>query len=304
MDTRGITLVVASVLIVIALVIVLVVSLTTPSTSVTTVNASPDVVLSYNAFKQTYTSPPTCTTRIPKLMVRTSHNKYTSMVEPLYNVIKTTKEKHPDYTIVYLEDDDCIDFIKEYYPEHLAGYMSLVPGAYKADIFRILFLYTYGGFYNDCSQSYYVPCEDFLDFDTHRVVLVNDRYSEGIYNAFIASTAGHPLIKQMIDTVMSSVNTKDYGRGPLDITGPNACMRAFNTYYHMPQTFRLTGEYFYPDGSIKVLHHISDECGTIVDTNKRKIIKNKFPNYQKIMYSNFKKIHYGDLWNTHAVYNV
>lgn len=295
---------VLSVFVVIILVIVLSVTLTSSTPSVRTVSATPDVVLSYRSFNETYTSPPTSTTQIPKLMVRTSHNKYTSMIEPLYEVIKTTKEKHPDYTIVYFEDDDCVDFITQNYPEHLPGYTSLIPGAFKADIFRLLFLYTYGGFYNDCSQAYYVSCEEFVDFNMHKVVLVNDRFDEGIYNAFIASTAKHPLIKHMIDTIMVSVNKKDYGRGPLDITGPNACMRAFNTYYHMPQSFRLSGTHFYPDASIKILHHVSYDGGVIVDTNIHKIIKNKFPNYQRLMYTNVKKIHYGDLWHKNNIYNV
>lgn len=270
------------------------------------VPASEEVVLSYSKFKDIYVPPDDADMHIPHLMMRTSHNAYTSMIEPLYNVISATRQLHPSYTFVYFDDDDCVSFIKEFYPDYLPGYLSLVPGAYRADVFRLMFLLRYGGIYNDCSHMYHASCDDIIDYKKDSLVLVNDRRDEGIYNAFMASTAQHPVIRRMLDDCMAMIRNREYGSGCLDITGPNACMRSFNKYYRLPLHHRLRGMRFLEDPSVRILYHTSKpfdlHTSYIVDDSHRIIITTKFPNYYTLMYNKENKPRYYDLWNKRQVY--
>jgi len=87
--------------------------------------------------------------------------------------------------------------------------------------------------------------------------------------------------------------------------GPNACIRAFNTYYSLPRSYRLSGARFMIDPSVRVLHHIShpddQHSGFIVDGDRR-LLCTRFPNYYKYMYYNANKVRYDELWRKREIY--
>jgi mannosyltransferase OCH1-like enzyme len=232
---------------------------------------------------------------LPILMVRTSHYHITNVLEDIYKCIEDTDRENPEYQQVYFDDNDCREFIADHYSEYLSDYDVIIPGAYKADVFRLLFLYYYGGIYNDSSQRYLVPVKDLVD--SKMIVLVNDLDCRGFFNAFMASPPQHPLIKKMIDLVIDNVRNRFYGDDVLDITGPHALRKAVLEYYSLPDDFDFHQINEYNE---MIIYHYLDysfiynEFGTIIQT--------KFEDYNEKVYLRTGKIKYADAWFERNVY--
>lgn len=103
----------------------------------------------------------------------------------------------------------------------------LIPGAYKADLFRYLVLYKEGGVYMDCKSSTILPLRMFISPDIG-FVSFRDAILSNIQISFIASVPGHPLLKLCIEMAVNNILYKRYGENSLDITGPQVCGRALN----------------------------------------------------------------------------
>lgn len=58
--------------------------------------------------------------------------------------------KHYGWDYRFYQDDDALEFIKIHFPEEVAfAFQSLIPGAFKADLFRLCVLFIEGGVYTD-----------------------------------------------------------------------------------------------------------------------------------------------------------
>ena len=108
---------------------------------------------------------------IPKFIFRTSKFKLSEIPKEIKDVLDKTIDTNPSYLQVYFDDDDIEEFIKEYYPKYYDLYITINPGAFKADIFRLLVIYRYGGIYNDIGHKYLVSI--FLTFTDNVLICSN-----------------------------------------------------------------------------------------------------------------------------------
>jgi mannosyltransferase OCH1-like enzyme len=76
---------------------------------------------------------------------------YTKDLPPkMKKVVENIKTNNPKFEHYLFDDNDCRVFIKEKFPEEvLDAYDRLIPGAYKADLWRYCVLYIHGGIYMD-----------------------------------------------------------------------------------------------------------------------------------------------------------
>ena len=51
----------------------------------------------------------------------------------------------------------------------------VIPGAFQADIFRLMVLYVYGGIYSDMGYQFLEPIESFIDLGSDEFVAAKDR---------------------------------------------------------------------------------------------------------------------------------
>lgn len=135
------------------------------------------------------------------------------------NSIKTNNSEFKHYLY---DDDDCRNFIQEHFlPDVLMAYDTLIPGAFKADLWRYCVLYILGGIYIDAKMEWNnvnnFKLTDLLDDDYY----VDDIPSHpGIYNAFMVSQQKNPVLLDCIDSIVKNVKNRDYRDGALFVTGP------------------------------------------------------------------------------------
>ena len=237
-------------------------------------------------------SKPTCI--IPKKLFQTWHTK--KVPHHMQNAIDTLKKCNPDLEYYLFDDNDCIEFIKTHFEADVADtYKRLIPGAYKADLWRYCVMYIEGGVYVDikyqCMNGF-----QFVDImDREHLVLerpdYSDNYIYGIYNGLIIAKPKNPLFLDCIQHIVHNVNTRHYGKNSLAPTGPGLLGALYFKNIHT---------------NIKKIHDF-DLYFNLVNENdsiiyKNQVILQSYPEYRTEQRNNQNKYHYGILWNNRNIY--
>ncbi len=137
--------------------------------------------------------------------------------------IDIVKKVNPEFNIYIYDNEDCRNFLKKnFIKDVLESFDTLIPGAFKADLWRYCVLYYYGGIYQDIK---YQPYEDFKYITlTDKEYFVKDRpgygYGNGIYNALLVCKPRNLILYKCIKKIIKNVKNKFYGCSSLQITGP------------------------------------------------------------------------------------
>jgi hypothetical protein len=136
---------------------------------------------------------------------------------------------NPEYEYLFFDDKACIDFIVENFPDLLQWYNKLRPGAYKADLFRLLILKKMGGVYLDIKTTCLLPLRDIIPSDIE-FMSIRDILKGSVYNGVIACVPDHPIINDTIRRYIDNIKNRNFGINSLDVGGPQTLGRAVNTY--------------------------------------------------------------------------
>ena len=292
----------------------------TTETEISDCTCSKMKTLTYTRFKKIYRSDESFVPkRIPRVIFRTGPFHMCKAPYTLLSYLENTVDRNPEYTQVYFDDDDCREFIREYYLEFLPYYDVLIPTAFKADLWRLLVLYKYGGIYNDIGHIYEKPVNALVD-ETDELVFALDfikppemervvGYSKpdvfALHNAFFACYPKHELIMAIIEHVVSNIRKRVYGTNPLEITGPIAWGRGLAQAIDLRSKISQ-GEYKLGGHRVKFVNYygyeFKDPRNNIAELDGTPVIQTKFPGYYDTMYKNTGNIHYDTLWQMRRVY--
>jgi mannosyltransferase OCH1-like enzyme len=185
---------------------------------------------------------------IPKIIHQTIPDK-ANLDDLISKNIQHLKSINQHWDYCLYDDKDCARFIADRYGTvMLSYYESINPmyGAARADLFRYLLIYEYGGVYLDIKSTIVDPLDDVLRQDD--VYLLSkwqnrpgqDYEGWGIYNPsidgveseyqqwYIAAAPRHPFLKAVIEKVRHNIDsynpfTDGVGKnGVMKLTGPIA----------------------------------------------------------------------------------
>jgi Glycosyltransferase sugar-binding region containing DXD motif len=173
---------------------------------------------------------------IPRIIMQTY---YTTNATNIYhwNAFMTFVELNPEYEVLLMLDKHCRIFItKHFNSEVLSAYDTLVPKAFKADLFRYCFLYIKGGCYFDnkminrsplrlaiLESDQFLVCSDSLPYGIASKTLKD---TKRFYNAVICSAPRDKRMLKTIKYVVEMIKGKSYGFSDLGISGPVAFYEA------------------------------------------------------------------------------
>jgi mannosyltransferase OCH1-like enzyme len=154
---------------------------------------------------------------IPQTIYQTWHSK--QIPPSMFNAIRKIRKCNPNFNYFLFDDDDCRKFIKRHFkPDVLNAYDSLIPGAYKADLWRYCILFINGGIYLDIK---YEPFNGFKFINLcESEHLVLDADGVGIYNALMVCKPRNQMLFKAIRQIVENVKNKYYGSCFLSPTGP------------------------------------------------------------------------------------
>jgi hypothetical protein len=155
--------------------------------------------------------------RIPRIIHQTYYEELTPSRYPhlhrLQNSWKASGWKYRFYS-----DADCLDYIQRNYPNRfIDAYNSILPGAFKADFFRLLVLFKDGGIYADIDVQLETDLDIFVTTDLSLFIprdvpldyWPNSNYC--LWNGLLGSAPGHPIIAKALEDIITTIeNRHDY----------------------------------------------------------------------------------------------
>ena len=232
---------------------------------------------------------------IPLHMYQTWHSRE-DLSPKMRECVDTLKAQNPELVHHLFDDNDCREFIADNFNEEVVNaYDSLIPGAYKADLWRYCILYKKGGVYMDikykCADG--VKLIDMVDKEYY----VEDRQQRGhrgVYNAIMICKKGDPRLIKAINYIVGHVKQKYYGETPLSPTGPGLLGKIFtdDEFRNIPLKFI---------GNTKDWH--IKQSDSVVDKPNNKVLFISYPEYrQEQLQKKDSHPHYGNLWDKKQIY--
>ena len=231
---------------------------------------------------QQATLPPIDTTKVPRRIAQTWETR--PLPPGMQTAVDTIRAAAPDFEYVLMDNTERRAFIAAHFAESVtATYDTLIPGAYRADLWRYCYLYVHGGIYLDIK---FRPEPGFIfeqllskeHFMLDLPTLLSDR---SIQNSVIVTKPRSPYLLKAITTIVANVTNRLYGKSCQSITGPLMLASI------IPVTATSTELCF----SV-------DENGKQLVTWQGQPLLREFSNYrQQHGYTN-----YTDQWIAHAIY--
>lgn len=228
---------------------------------------------------------------IPSIIHQITSNKKGKVpMDVVQKAITITQLKNPSYQHISYCFDELASIINGLEGKVVFNAFNRIQAtAYKADLFRVVILYHYGGVYLDSKMIPILPFDmilpktgSYFPFDIGK---------NGIQGAFLAFPPKDPMMRGAIDEIVANVKKKFYGTSSLQPTGPAM----------------LLGEYEKLNESLKSNYKVKTilRNGVIGNWTKGKW-KNMviFHNaeYRRLA-TNASKCHYSHLWHWGAVYH-
>ena len=221
---------------------------------------------------------------IPLNIFQTWHSK--NLPPIMAKNVEFIKQSNPVFNYTLFDDADCREFIKHNFKvEVLNAFDTLIPGAYRADLWRYCVLYINGGIYLDIK---YMPINGFKFISlTEKEHWVLDIDNNGIYNALIVAKPGNDILLQAINNIVSNVKNRYYGNSGLEPTGPLLLSKLFSSQQKQAL-------------DMKHAFYISFQYRFILFNNY--YVFKSYNEYLDEHAHNQKVQHYSILWSQHNIY--
>lgn len=214
--------------------------------------------------------------KIPKVIYQTFENY--NVPDGMYDAVNSWIRTNPDYEHYFYDEEKRIKFIKKYFEKNvLQAYQKLIPGAFKADLWRCCVLYIKGGVYVDSDMICIKNLNELIDVDDEFIIARDDPMSKKfLANGFIASIPNHPFLKKQIDNIVENViNEKKIYY--LEISGPALFGKSVNNVCNrnLDDEFDI-GKYNLNGYNVKILLH--DFVSKSFKYNDEQILITEYPN--------------------------
>ena len=222
---------------------------------------------------------------IPTNIFQTWHSK---ILPPLMtqSIIKI-KKLNPKFNYFLYDDNDCREFIRlNFRKDVLDAYDRLIPGAYKADLWRYCVLYINGGIYLDIKYCC-VNQFKFIEL-TEAEHFVLDVDGGSIYNALLVCLPKNEILLKCINRIVENVSNRYYGSSCLDPTGPGLLAKMLSS----------------SDKSKISLTHLWNRSNNSKFILYKNIAILKMYDYYYNEHDKYQKVnHYSALWSQRKIYS-
>lgn len=225
--------------------------------------------------------------KIPKKIIQTSET---------YNLTDSMKsliDFNPEYEYVFFSDAQRRNFLKNAFSQKIVdAYDILVPGAFKADLFRYGYLFIHGGCYFDDKTIARKSLREIIQPDDE-LLLCSDVVDDSILNSIIMTCPKNFLFFRLLLSACDNILSYQTSRGMLYLTGP-----------------KLMHEIFKPlitESNLRFKHIVinndfsSYKNFKIVDKNSTALLFSK-TNQEALNKFCFDSNHYRQLWNRNEIF--
>lgn len=155
---------------------------------------------------------PEFTQKIPRIIWQTM--KTNNVPVFMKNYADSWIDLNPEYEYRFHDDGDILKFLETDFPNFLEGYKKLKFGASKADLWRYLIIYKYGGVYADIDCKCISPLKQWINKDSSFVTQLGT--NKDICQWLIISVPQNPIFlkaaeKTLENSKKNNFKTSHYG---------------------------------------------------------------------------------------------
>lgn len=220
---------------------------------------------------------------IPKIIHQTFETELTP--PDMSKARDSWKVNNKEYEYCFYNNIDRINFIKKHFTKKvLQAYHLIIPGSFKADLFRFCVLYIKGGVYVDCDMICLQPLSKLID-DSDKLIVVRDdpMAKKWIATGFIATDPKHPVLWEAINQSVENILAQQE-MFYLDYTGPGMFGKTLNRVAGRdPEEDFELGDQRIVGMKVKMLLH--DFTNTKFKHNGTDILHVEYPTYREEMKS-------------------
>ena len=100
---------------------------------------------------------------IPKIIIQTWKTNLLPQDSKKY--IEQIKTNNPDFKYIFFTDKDIETFMKTHYPQYISTMSNFKYNIQRIDLFRLIAIYHYGGFYFDIDMDIKCSLSELCEFD-------------------------------------------------------------------------------------------------------------------------------------------
>lgn len=152
----------------------------------------------------------------------------TELPDRTYEAAQSWIDHNPECEYRFYDDDDQIALLSEKFDaDVLAAYNKMPRGAHRADLWRYCVLFEHGGVYADIDTVCQSSLKSVLRAEDAFVVPNTGTVPHAVFNAFIGSSPGHPILEKAIEyATETTLNARTF-EGYM-MAGPGALGVALN----------------------------------------------------------------------------
>jgi len=149
--------------------------------------------------------------------------------------IRSIKKINPKIKHVLWSEEDCLNLVKENFPEYVDFYLNMRYDIQRMDYIRNVILYCYGGIYVDLDMICLKSLDELFEkkFFIHSLRHIKPKHSEFVLNDLMGSEKGFKFWKILIDKTVENYKEKEKievydtwkARFVLQTTGPKFLSR-------------------------------------------------------------------------------
>jgi hypothetical protein len=189
---------------------------------------------------------------IPKIIWQTYEVPFDELPQYVKNCAQTWKDSNPTWEYRYMDSKQRDAFVLEQFGEewhHI--FINLPYGVLKADIWRHMVLYIYGGVYSDLDTICQEPIEFWLKEDMNTTYFVDYDYKY-LCQFVLSSSANNIIYKKILDLIKNKLTNKELIKSMFvksiqefeeNITGSIVCTEAVREFLGIPENFDLVNDY-------------------------------------------------------------
>ncbi|KAK0054601.1 inositol phosphoceramide mannosyltransferase 2-like isoform X3 [Biomphalaria pfeifferi] len=212
--------------------------------------------------------PSSGTPKIPKII----HQVWKGIFVPpeFVSWIKSWNKHHPDWEYWLWTDKSARQFIADRYPHLLNVYDNYPENIRRADAFRYIVLYEYGGLYADMDMEAlgsFLPLtlkySCFIGKEPYEHPIIDTNFDELLINALMGCRQKHPFMKLLLNNLASFSRLWHY----LDSTGPHYVTLMYRQYKSSislekddDTVYISPSEYFYPTIDPAKFRYMFNKC--------------------------------------------
>ena len=147
--------------------------------------------------------------QIPKIIWQTMKRNFVPKIMKEYS--DSWIEQNPEYEYRFFDDNDVDQFIAKEFPEYISAYRKIKYGAVKADLWRYLIIYKYGGVYADIDCRCIVSLRKWIQPSAEWVTQLG--INRDLCQWLIITIPGNPVFRKAFEKSYENLmNHKEYSQ--------------------------------------------------------------------------------------------